>query len=184
MKLFCAAIFIVIFVGFISAPGFLLKAKEHPKKKKYQPGNHFEVMPTTSKIKIDGVLNEDGWQEAVLIALPYEWSPGDNIPAPVKTECMVTYSKSKLYIGFRCFDPDPKKIRAHLINRDTISTYVLDDHVVIQLDCFNDERRSFQFRVNPLGVQADAMFSTFEGYEDFSISGAGMKDACSASLIK
>jgi hypothetical protein len=36
------------------------------------------------------------------------------------------------------------------------------------LDTFNDERRAFQFRVNPLGVQADANFSELEGYEDFS----------------
>ena len=32
----------------------------------------------------------------------------------------------------------------------------------------NDERRGFQFRVNPLGVQADAIFSEVDGIEDFS----------------
>lgn len=36
------------------------------------------------------------------------------------------------------------------------------------VDTFNDERRGFQFRVNPLGVQADGNFSESEGYEDFS----------------
>jgi hypothetical protein len=45
---------------------------------------------------------------------------------------------------------------------------ILDDHVSIMIDSFNDERRGFQFRVNPLGVQADANFSELEGYEDFS----------------
>ncbi|UCH97846.1 MAG: carbohydrate binding family 9 domain-containing protein, partial [Candidatus Aminicenantes bacterium] len=168
MKLYYVNFSIIIFAALFNAPGFQLKAEEYQKNRQLPPARHYHVNPATSSIKIDGALNEEGWQEAVLIELPYEWFPGDNIPAPVKTECMVTYSKSKLFIGFRCFDPDPKKIRAHLINRDAINTYVLDDHVVIQLDCFNDDRRSFQFRVNPLGVQADAMFSTFEGYEDFS----------------
>ncbi len=36
------------------------------------------------------------------------------------------------------------------------------------IDTFNDERRAFQFRINPLGVQADAIFSEQDGVEDFS----------------
>ena len=54
------------------------------------------------------------------------------------------------------------------MDRDEIDTFVQDDHVVIGLDTFNDERRAFQFRVNPLGVQADAVFSETDGIEDFS----------------
>ncbi|MCP5102015.1 MAG: carbohydrate binding family 9 domain-containing protein, partial [bacterium] len=102
------------------------------------------------------------------IKIIYEWTPGDNIPAPVKTECLVTFDKSKLYIAFKCFDPEPGKIRAHLMDRDSMDTFVQDDNVGFMLDTFNDERRAFQFRVNPLGVQADAIFSEMEGYEDFS----------------
>jgi len=54
------------------------------------------------------------------------------------------------------------------MDRDATDTLIQDDHVVILIDPFNDERRGFQFRVNPLGVQADANFSEMEGYEDFS----------------
>ena len=100
--------------------------------------------------------------------MPFEWQPGDNIPAPVDTDCRVTYDLHNLYIGFRCFDPEPKKIRAHLMDRDDTDTLILDDHVSFMIDSFNDERRAFQFRVNPMGVQADANFSELEGYEDFS----------------
>ena len=81
---------------------------------------------------------------------------------------LVTYDHAKIYIAFRCFDPEPQKIRAHLMDRDAIDTFIMDDHVSFMLDTFNDERRAFQFRVNPLGVQADANFSELEGYEDFS----------------
>ena len=53
-------------------------------------------------------------------------------------------------------------------DRDDLDRTPQDDHVVILLDPFNDERRAFQFRVNPLGVQMDAFLSTAEGFEDFS----------------
>ena len=54
------------------------------------------------------------------------------------------------------------------MDRDDTDTLILDDHVSFMIDAFNDERRAFQFRVNPMGVQADANFSESEGYEDFS----------------
>jgi len=154
------AIFMMFFLISISAAQ--LDKKENPKQKE------FEVFKTNSKIKIDGKLNENIWKNAVKIPLPYEWLPGDNIPAPVKTEFMVTHDQNNLYMAFKCFDPNPDKIRAHLMDRDSIDTFIQDDHVTVLLDTFNDERRGFQFRVNPLGVQADAFFSEMEGYEDFS----------------
>jgi hypothetical protein len=138
------------------------------KDKQELSGQHFTVTPATSPIKVDGLLDEKAWADAVIINLPYEWLPGDNIPSPVDTDCLVTFDKRYFYVGFRCYDEEPKKIRAHLMDRDSIDTFIQDDHVAIILDTFNDERRGFQFRVNPLGVQADANFSESERYEDFS----------------
>lgn len=128
----------------------------------------FALSAAPSKVKIDGVLDEEAWQKAAVMKLLYEWTPGDNVPPPVDTDCLVTYDRDKFYIAFRCFDPEPKKIRAHLMDRDATDTLIQDDHISVIIDPFNDERRSFQFRVNPLGVQADANFSESEGYEDFS----------------
>jgi hypothetical protein len=128
----------------------------------------FDILKASVPIKIDGVLDEAAWAAAPVIPLPFEWTPGDNVPAPVKTECLVTYDLRNLYVAFRCFDPEPKKIRAHLMDRDDSDTLILDDHVSFMVDSFNDERRAFQFRVNPMSVQADANFSESEGYEDFS----------------
>jgi hypothetical protein len=128
----------------------------------------YEIHRASSKIKIDGNLDEEAWKTATVLPLPFEWLPGDNIPAPVKTDCLVTYDTHNFYVGFRCYDPEPRKIRAHLMDRDDTDRLILDDHISIMVDSFNDERRGFQFRVNPLGVQADANFSESEGYEDFS----------------
>ncbi len=135
---------------------------ETPKAQDYVMGE------TGSKVKVDGVLDDAAWQNAVKVDLAYEVYPGENIPAPVKTECLLTYSKTALYIAFRCFDPEPKKIRAHLMDRDAGFTLIQDDHVMVLLDTFNDERRCFEFRINSLGVQADGIYSEVEDYEDFS----------------
>lgn len=135
---------------------------------KGKKGRIYKVPFTSSKIKVDGKIEEKVWKKALVIDLPYEYFPGNNIPAPVKTKCLVIYNKDYLYIAFISYDPEPSKIRAHLMNRDAIDTFVLDDHIGFTIDTFNDERRAFQFRVNPLGVQADAFFNELEGYEDFS----------------
>jgi hypothetical protein len=136
------------------------------------PAAAAEPLPTvsraTSEIRIDGVLDEPAWETALMLPLPYEWFPGDGVEPPVRTESRITYDARNLYVSFRAFDPEPERIRAHLMDRDTINTFVQDDHVTLMIDPFNDERRAFQFRVNPLGVQADAIFSEVEGIEDFS----------------
>lgn len=137
-------------------------------KKGIPPATPYSVSQTQAKIKIDGLLNDTAWQEATVIELPYEYFPGDNTPAPVKTQCLVTYSKRKLYVAFRCFDPEPQKIRAHLMDRDALATFLQDDFVAFFVDTFNDERRAFDFRVNPMGVQVDGIYSEWDLTQDFS----------------
>lgn len=146
----------------------LLSDSHQQKSDEPLPAPIYTITPDSSEIKVDGVLDEEAWENAAIMKLPYEWLPGDNVPPPVETECLVSFDKKNFYVAFRCYDPDPSQIRAHLMDRDATDTLIQDDHVVILVDTFNDERRGFQFRVNPLGVQADASFSESEGSEDFS----------------
>jgi hypothetical protein len=124
-----------------------------------------EVPRATSPIKIDGVIDDDAWRHAARIDVGFEWYPGDNLAPVVKTDCLVTYDSSTLYVAFYAHDPDPKAIRANLQDRDKATS---DDTVGFILDPFNDERRGFQFRVNPLGVQMDAVNNDIDRTEDFS----------------
>jgi hypothetical protein len=133
-----------------------------------RPQSPYRVSQATSDIRIDGVLDEPAWRDALVVTLDYEWFPGDGVSPPVETEALITHDARNLYVAFRCRDPEPSRIRAHLMDRDQVTTFVQDDHVLFMIDTFNDERRGFQFRVNPLGVQADAIFSEIEGVEDFS----------------
>jgi hypothetical protein len=143
-----------------------LTAQEGPDE--WPKPQNYTVSAATSAIKVDGILDEKAWEDAVVIKVPFEWLPGDNIPAPVDTDCLVTFDIDNFYVALRCYDPEPDKIRAHLMDRDATDTLIQDDHISFIVDTFNDERRGFQFRSNPLGVQADANFSESEGYEDFS----------------
>lgn len=159
---FCNACFLALLV----APTSLWAALPANDSETASP-TRYQVSPAASAVTVDGVLDEAAWETAVAIPLHYEWMPGDGVAPPVETEALVTYDAEQLYVAFRAYDPNPAAIRAHLMDRDAIGTLSQDDHVTITIDPFNDERRGFQFRVNPLGVQADAVFSELEG-EDFS----------------
>jgi hypothetical protein len=112
----------------------------------------YTVPRTESEIKVDAVLNEAAWESALLLELKYEVRPGENVPPPVRTEVLLTYNKGNLYAAFRCYDPDPSSIRAHLRDRDTLGG---DDWIALIFDTFNDNRRSFDFIVTAMGVQFD-----------------------------
>lgn len=141
-------------------------AREQEDSGPLPPRNRFTVQPTSSPVRVDGILDEAAWAEATVIPLTREWFPSYNAEPPVATECLVTFDGEKLYVGFRAHDPDPARIRAHLADRDT--TAFIDDTVGFYVDTFDDRRRAFEFRVNPLGVQTDATFSDVDGFEDFS----------------
>ncbi len=159
---------LAIAVLVLGASAMVAQETEEPRQSRFREQITHHVSRATSEIKIDGLLDEDAWQDATEIDVGLEYFPGDNAVPPVETKAYVTYDDKNIYIGFKCFDPDPSQIRAHLMKRDEINTFVQDDHITIMLDTFNDERRAFQYRVNPLGVQADAIFSEVDGIEDWA----------------
>ena len=124
----------------------------------------FEVPKANSDITIDGDLDEVAWQTALTLPLEFEVRPGENIPPPVKTTCLVTYSDDALFIAFRAMDPNPELIRARYADRDSAWN---DDWVGIVIDTFNDKRRAYEMFSTPLGVQIDAINDETGGsYDD------------------
>jgi len=125
----------------------------------------YRVAPATEPVRIDGVLDEAVWKTAQPMEFDAETNPGDNIVPPARTVGYMTFDQKNLYVAFQCFDPDPKAIRAHLSDRDTAFS---DDFVGVVLDTFNDNRRAFEFFVNPLGVQMDLIQDDTNRTEDES----------------
>ncbi|MBP7158419.1 MAG: carbohydrate binding family 9 domain-containing protein [Thermomonas sp.] len=119
-------------------------------------------------IVIDGVLDDAAWAGALVQEIGYDIQPGDNTPAPVKTTVRIGYTTDALYLSYRALDPDPASIRAHLRDRDSAFN---DDWVGVFMDTFDDQRRGYEFIVNPLGVQADLINDATTGNEDPSWDG-------------
>jgi hypothetical protein len=105
-----------------------------------------------NEISIDGVLDEDVWDRALVMGVNNEVRPGNNIPAPVETDMLLAYSETHFYVAFRAWDPDPSQIYAHLCDHDRMWN---DEWVVIGIDTYNDQRGGYEFACNPLGIQGD-----------------------------
>ncbi|MCB1583984.1 MAG: DUF5916 domain-containing protein [Marinicella sp.] len=109
-----------------------------------------------TEFKIDGTMDESGWQQALIIPLQIEASPAENIPAQVETKAYLIDRGESLLIGFIAKDPQPENIRAYLKDRDSAWQ---DDFVGVILDTYNDQRRALEFFANPLGVQMDLILT-------------------------
>jgi len=130
----------------------IIAAAQAPERDRRNPPTPHQIPRVEERIEVDGVLDEPVWQRAWSMTLDYEVRPGENTPAPIRTEVFVMYDANRLYVGFLAHDPNPHEIRAHLSDRDQAGN---DDWVGVILDTFNDERRDYVFLVNPLGVQID-----------------------------
>lgn len=122
--------------------------------------DHGRVPRASGPIEVDGRLDEPAWRNALRIDVPFEVAPSENTPAPVETTCLLAFDETNLYVGCRAFDPEPKKIRAHVADRDQVFR---NDYIGVLVDPFHDGRRGFEFMVNPMGVQMDASASEFGG---------------------
>ena len=113
---------------------------------------------------IDGKLDDEIWKSAVVLKDFYQVQPGDNIAPSKPTEVLLGYDSRFLYVAFHCYD-EPDKVRASISKRDNIWN---DDYVGILFDTFNDKRKAYEFNFNPLGIQADGIWTDGQG-EDFSL---------------
>jgi len=82
--------------------------------------------------------------------------PSDGAMSTERTETYLGYDDRNLYVIFACFDSQPKLVRARLSRREDVFD---DDFVEVMLDTFDDHRRAYAFFVNPMGVQADSLWT-------------------------
>ena len=127
-----------------------------------------QIPKITESITVDGTLDESAWKRALQMNLNYEIEPGKNAEPPVSTRAYFLYSNTHLYVAFDAGVEENTQVKGHLLDRDDLSNINQEDIVGIRVDPFNDARRAFEFVVNPLGVQFDAIFQDQQGSEDFS----------------
>lgn len=139
--------------------GNAVSARLAPEKREPLRIVRFEKAPV-----VDGVLNEAEWSQAAVLKDFFQIRPGDNIQPSQPTEVRLGYDTKFLYIGFRA-RTGSDKLRSTIAKRDAV---LEDDHVRIYLDTFNDQRRSYVFIFNPLGIQQDGIY-TEGGTEDYTV---------------
>lgn len=119
----------------------------------------FEAPPV-----IDGQLNDAMWQSAAVFGDFFQTQPGDNVKPTFPTEVLIGYDSKNFYIAYRIVQ-DRSNVRATVARRDAIFD---DDYVGMYIDTFNDRRQAYTLFFNPLGIQADGIFTEGRG-EDYSV---------------
>jgi len=145
-----------------------------PQAQSPAPGPASPVAPTTTggrrrvtasrtdgSIKLDGILDEDAWQQAVPATGFVQQEPSPGQPATDRTEVRVLYDKGNLYIGFKATSAVP--VVATEMRRDADRLFDEDNFQVI-LDTFHDSRNGYMFVTTPLGARLEQqIFDEGEG---------------------
>jgi len=109
-----------------------------------------------SAIEIDGRLDEKDWERAGVIADLTQHTPHPGEPTPYRTEVRVLTDGSNLFVGVRCFDPDPSKITLHSMQRDIEDPFG-DDFITLILDTYGDHRTAYFFDIHATGSVTDGL---------------------------
>jgi hypothetical protein len=112
---------------------------------------------TETPLKVDGLLNDPAWQNALFQGQFTQREPEEGAPASEKTEVGFLYNEKYLYIGVKCYDSEPEKIIAREMRRDAIVDD--DDYFEIVLDTYHDHRSAYYFIINAHGVKREAIMA-------------------------
>ena len=137
------------------------------------PKRYYTATRTTGFPKIDGRLDDDCW-------IPGSWagdfrqgSPTEGVPPTQPTKFKILYDYGNIYIGFKCYDSEPEKIRRIYNLRDKYA----GDIVGIAIDSYDDDKTAFELNVTAAGQKIDTKLT---GDRVFDISWNAIWDASSA----
>lgn len=130
-------------------------------QKKFQT----QIKPTTTPIKIDGVLDEPCWQTSEIISHFYKKFPNDFGETKYQTEVKMSYDDKHVYFAFKAYDTTYSIIRS--LKRDI--GHDGSDGVAVILDPTNQRTNGFFFIVNEANVQTeDQLTGSMEDKPNFS----------------
>ena len=118
--------------------------------------SEIKAIYTETPPKIDGRIDDQAWEKAVIITDLVQRQPNLGEPVSESTEILILYDKDYIYVGMRCAD-DPKRITANELARDV--SLGNDDRVQIIFDTFLDKRNGYWFQIGPKGSIGDALVS-------------------------
>lgn len=137
---------------------FAFSSYAHENPKKILPAQRYD-----KAIKIDGILQEEGWQQSTIASDFIQNEPNVGKPASFETNVSVLYDDVAIYIGAVLYDPQPDKILKELSIRDNLSNA---DNFAVFFDPYDSGLHGFLFKLTAAGVQLDAIVSNHE--EDYN----------------
>ena len=120
-------------------------------------GQEIKALRIDEKIKVDGRLDEEDWDDADFLTGFTQFIPKYGEPASQKTFVKVLYDDKYIYFGIDCRDTDINRLSAKITTRD--GDLEEDDAVAILLDTFNDGNNAYFFATNSIGTQLDGLIT-------------------------
>ncbi len=114
------------------------------------PEIHLKKIDTD--IKIDGVLDEAGWQTADATSNFWQYFPSDSLQASGGTEISMTYDDHFLYVAVKCYSSGNDFVIPSM-KRDF--EFFGNDNLSLLFDTYNDKTNAFVFGINPYGVRRE-----------------------------
>src|SRR5258705_4313659 len=127
---------------------------ENSKGQGSQTNRLITVHKITSKITLNGILNEDAWQTASIADSFINKWPTDSGEAKLQTEVRIIYNDQFIYFGIKATIAD-KDLVIQSLKRDVNPYY--SDGVSIVIDASNKNTSGYTFGVNAAGAQMEGI---------------------------
>ncbi len=139
--------FIIVLVSF----GYSSKSQDIERRT-------LHINEANGSIKVDGVLDDEAWT-SVSPARDFQQNfPYDSALSETQCEVYLTYDKQNIYVGTKCYDPDPTMDYSVLsLRRDYKGNGI--DGISVIFDTFLDQTNAFTFGINPFGVRREGFIS-------------------------
>jgi hypothetical protein len=115
------------------------------------------VIPRLSgEIKFDGLVDDASWQNIKPLQLVMHTPTFGNQPTE-KSEVMICYDNTYLYVGARLFDSNAANMLVSSKKRD--ESEVSSEELMFIFDSFNDKENGLGFSTTPTGLRSDFTIS-------------------------
>jgi hypothetical protein len=125
------------------------------KAQKKNAAYQYPIKKTTSAVKIDGIIDEQAWADALPVKDFFMVLPMDTSRATVKTEVRMTYNDDNIYIMAVCHEGMAGSYVVESLKRDF--GFGKNDNFIVFIDPYNDQTNGFAFGLNAVGAQWDGM---------------------------
>ena len=112
----------------------------------------------TEPLRVDGRLDEAVYEREHPMSDFVQTEPQEGSPATERTEIWVMFDEENLYVTFRCFETQPERRIANVMQKDNGNLFQ-NDGVSFFLDTFYDRRNGVGFMIGPIGGRTDGQIT-------------------------